>query len=345
MPSVELHLWIRELTPDRPRGRDVAAFFWSDDGSAPLGTGEDGGDSSTATSAVFPAIYCRHCGRVRVGRHAVAGQQQRPRHQRRRHPTRPRHRRGTVPCAAAGARRGRAGARRGGGRRSRRRGPALWTACAGSTSPSGSCSRPPAGRGGPGRLGAAGAHARRRGGGRRLPQRPLPGVPAADGIRFLGSAVATQLSVALSTLFGSTNLDAGREEDPGLHRQRAGRRAPGWLRAEPVAQPDRALGAAGSSRRRRHRARHAGRAGHRACRGRPVPALPRPPARPGRQEGVRAVLGGQDAGEGPAERAQAGRASGCCLRRRPGVRPAVPARPHPGDDRQPSPPRSRPRPD
>jgi len=29
-----------------------------------------------------------------------------------------------------------------------------------------------------------------------------------DGIRFLGSAIATQLSVTLSTLFGSTNLDA-----------------------------------------------------------------------------------------------------------------------------------------
>ena len=33
-----------------------------------------------------------------------------------------------------------------------------------------------------------------------------------DGIRFLGSAIATQLSVALSTLFGSTNLDPAEKK-------------------------------------------------------------------------------------------------------------------------------------
>ena len=37
-----------------------------------------------------------------------------------------------------------------------------------------------------------------------------PACQQRDGIRFLGSAVATQLSVALSTLFGSTNLDQPR---------------------------------------------------------------------------------------------------------------------------------------
>ena len=33
-----------------------------------------------------------------------------------------------------------------------------------------------------------------------------------DGIRFLGSAVATQLSVTLSNLFGDKNLDASEKK-------------------------------------------------------------------------------------------------------------------------------------
>ena len=69
-----------------------------------------------------------------------------------------------------------------------------------------------------------------------------------DGIRFLGSAIATLLSVSLSTLFNDAHLDAAREEGAGVHRLGAGRRAPGRVRAEPLAHPDAALGAA---RRRR----------------------------------------------------------------------------------------------
>ncbi|MFI6756076.1 DEAD/DEAH box helicase [Rhodococcus coprophilus] len=39
-----------------------------------------------------------------------------------------------------------------------------------------------------------------------------PACGVADGIRFLGSAVATQLSVTLSNLFGDANLDAGEKK-------------------------------------------------------------------------------------------------------------------------------------
>ena len=39
-----------------------------------------------------------------------------------------------------------------------------------------------------------------------------PACGAADGIRFLGSAIATQLSVTLSTLFGDKHLDAAEKK-------------------------------------------------------------------------------------------------------------------------------------
>ena len=122
-----------------------------------------------------------------------------------------------------------------------------------------------------------------------------PACQQRDGIRFLGSAVATQLSVALSTLFGSTNLDAVGEEDPGLHRQRPGRGAPGRLRAEPVAQPHGPLDAARRRRRRRPPASTCSPSGSSSRPGTTRPALPRPAARPRRQGGVPPVLGGQDA--------------------------------------------------
>lgn len=49
--SVDLHLWIRELTRIDRAASSVPEFSWSDDGA--LATDE----------LVLPAIYCRHCGR------------------------------------------------------------------------------------------------------------------------------------------------------------------------------------------------------------------------------------------------------------------------------------------
>ena len=58
--GVDLHLWVRELTRiDRVAG-SVARYLWSDDGAlagpADIGTAE-------LEQRAFPAVYCRHCGR------------------------------------------------------------------------------------------------------------------------------------------------------------------------------------------------------------------------------------------------------------------------------------------
>lgn len=57
-PSVELHLWIRELTRiDREASGDPV-YSWSDDGAVgPVG------DEGGFRGPMLPAIYCRHCGR------------------------------------------------------------------------------------------------------------------------------------------------------------------------------------------------------------------------------------------------------------------------------------------
>src|SRR5699024_2173078 len=50
-PSVDVHLWIRELTRvDRLAGSETPTFRWSD-------------DDETGSEEAFPALYCRHCGR------------------------------------------------------------------------------------------------------------------------------------------------------------------------------------------------------------------------------------------------------------------------------------------
>ena len=56
--SVETHLWVRELTRIDRLASSLAQFRWSDDGT--LSTGDD--DVAEDLES-FPAIYCRHCGR------------------------------------------------------------------------------------------------------------------------------------------------------------------------------------------------------------------------------------------------------------------------------------------
>lgn len=55
--SIDLHLWIRELTRIDRAATPVARFHWADDG--PVAPGLDDRIETTW----FPAIYCRHCGR------------------------------------------------------------------------------------------------------------------------------------------------------------------------------------------------------------------------------------------------------------------------------------------
>jgi len=58
MLNVDLHLWVRELTRIDRAASVVPRFRWSDDGASALDEGLDD-DGRRA----FPAVYCRHCGR------------------------------------------------------------------------------------------------------------------------------------------------------------------------------------------------------------------------------------------------------------------------------------------
>lgn len=55
--SIDLHLWIRELTRIDRAAAPVARFHWADNG--PVVPGDD----DFRNTRWFPAIYCRHCGR------------------------------------------------------------------------------------------------------------------------------------------------------------------------------------------------------------------------------------------------------------------------------------------
>lgn len=58
--TVDLHLWVRELTRIDRVASSTAEYRWSDDGAAtPVGEDPFAGQAW----ALFPAIYCRHCGR------------------------------------------------------------------------------------------------------------------------------------------------------------------------------------------------------------------------------------------------------------------------------------------
>ena len=58
--SVDLHLWVRELTRLDRVASSTARYLWSDDGE--LASLPESGASEPERGA-FPAIYCRHCGR------------------------------------------------------------------------------------------------------------------------------------------------------------------------------------------------------------------------------------------------------------------------------------------
>ena len=55
--SIDLHLWIRELTRIERAATPTVRFHWADDG--PVAPGDD----DAVETNWFPAVYCRHCGR------------------------------------------------------------------------------------------------------------------------------------------------------------------------------------------------------------------------------------------------------------------------------------------
>jgi ATP-dependent helicase YprA (DUF1998 family) len=58
--SVDLHLWVRELTRLDRVASSTARYLWSDDGEA-VSLPEFG--AAEPVQGAFPAVYCRHCGR------------------------------------------------------------------------------------------------------------------------------------------------------------------------------------------------------------------------------------------------------------------------------------------
>ena len=202
LPSVEVHLWMRELTRIDREAATLPAFAWSDDGGVPLGAEASEGVEAFA-GHVFPALFCRHCGRSGWGVALSPANNS------------------DLDISDADIRRkhfGREGKFR----------PLLLAMGEGEQALQGDAvaenlrwfhvaqrqilSKAPEGQ-------AAQD-------GSVLPvlthvgedanddsrDDTCPACRQRDGIRFLGSAVATQLSVALSTLFGSTNLDPSEKK-------------------------------------------------------------------------------------------------------------------------------------
>ena len=58
--GVDLHLWIRELTRIDRVASSAARYLWSDDGAL---TDDGHGEPEAPRLPAFPAVYCRHCGR------------------------------------------------------------------------------------------------------------------------------------------------------------------------------------------------------------------------------------------------------------------------------------------
>ena len=59
--SVDLHLWVRELTRIDRAASGTPLYHWSDDGEADLTEPEEA--TSIEQGPPLPALYCRHCGR------------------------------------------------------------------------------------------------------------------------------------------------------------------------------------------------------------------------------------------------------------------------------------------
>ena len=192
--SIDLNLWVRELTRIDRAASPVARFSWSDDGPGRR-TAEDG------ATAVFPAIYCRHCGRSGWGVELA--------------PT------GTdLSADDESIRRNHASRETRSRFRALLHAPGEAESAEGGTPVSGLAWFDPQIR----RITTT--NVEDDGSSERLPVLTLTGDDAADdsrddvcpacqrrdGIRFLGSAMATMLSVIVTTLFGDAQLDRAEKK-------------------------------------------------------------------------------------------------------------------------------------
>ncbi|MFI8523096.1 DEAD/DEAH box helicase [Promicromonospora sukumoe] len=190
--SVDVHLWTRELTRVNRRAGNAAHFRWGDDGV--LAADPTEGEEST----YLPAVYCRHCGRSGWGLMlAPTGADLDPDQSetRGRHARRDDRFRALVHAPEEG-RRAEEGEHVDG----------LWwyrvpQRLLVSQRPTDDEDALP-----------VLAHRTDDLGGRPSSDDDCPSCGQADGIRFLGSAIATLLSVALSTLFGAQDLDPAEKK-------------------------------------------------------------------------------------------------------------------------------------
>ena len=327
--SVDVHLWVRELTRIDRAAAPTPRVPWGDDGP-PVGAAA----TPRTCRPSFPAIYCRHCGRSGWGVALAPVGTTSP---------------STTTTSAATTRPGRAGSGRccyapaeadaGLDAGERRSTGWRWFSVRDRELLTDVAEDDPDLRDGwilP-VLTNVGADADER-----ARNDTCPSCGQEDGIRFLGSAIATLLSVSLSTLFGSPT-STPREKKTLVFTDwcRTPRTGPGSCRPARTRSPCASVlrDAVG---RRRADPRRAGRRGDPAGRRRPVRALPAssPPDCADRRV-VRPVLAGDDAARVPRRGAVAG-PQAARARRGAGVRAQLAHRPHARTHRLASPSRSRP---
>lgn len=196
--SVDVHLWTRELTRLNRTTAGVARFRWQDEGVV---VDDTDGDDPAEESSAFPAVYCRHCGRSGWGVALAPTGADLDTHD---NDIRGRHLRGderfrALVHAPAEGERAEAGETVDG----------LWWFLVAQRR---LVSAPPDGDDLDGGALPVLAHRMDDAGGKPSKDDDCPSCGQKDGVRFLGSAVATLLSVSLSSIFGTPGLDAAEKK-------------------------------------------------------------------------------------------------------------------------------------
>ncbi|GAB3085649.1 DEAD/DEAH box helicase [Isoptericola nanjingensis] len=196
--SLDVHLWTRELTRLNRTTAGVAQFRWQDEGVVVEDGDDDGGGDA---ARVFPAVYCRHCGRSGWGvALAPTGTDLDTQDNdiRGRHLRSDERFRALVHAPAEGER-AEAGEKVDG----------LWWFLVGQRR---LVTAVPAGDEAEAGVLPVLAHPMDDAGGKPSKDDDCPSCGQKDGIRFLGSAIATMLSVSLSSLFGTAGLDPAEKK-------------------------------------------------------------------------------------------------------------------------------------
>lgn len=195
--SIDVHLWTRELTRLNRTASGFAQFSWQDAGVVVEDVAESGG----VESQHFPALYCRHCGRSGWGVALAPTGTDLDSHD---DDIRGRHLRGDErfrPLIHAPAEGERAEA----GERVEN----LWWFLVHERR---LVTKVPADEATNGAVLPVLSHPMDDGGGKPSKDDDCPSCGQKDGIRFLGSAIATLLSVSLSSLFGTPGLDSAEKK-------------------------------------------------------------------------------------------------------------------------------------